>query len=415
MHRRELLVAALLSPLVAGAASLREPLEVTAFPSVDAILKAARPDWQARHAGPGIEVVSREYFDHHNAMVTAIATGSHLPDVMAVELSFLGRFVGSGALEDLSALPYEAGRARDEFVPFAIRQATDRHGAIVALPTDVAPGALFYREDLYRRAGVAEEAFIASWESYVDTGARLKAATGGFLLGHARELKEVMIRSALKSGEGVYLDGEGRVLVESERFRRAFELARRVRLEKLDAKITTWSTEWSEALRTGVIATQMMGSWFAGHLANWLAPKTRGLWRSAPLPDGAHSAWGGTFYAIPKGARNKELAYELIRLMTLDPARQIAAFRSQDAFPALLAAQRDPFFDEPLPFLGGQRARLQWRDAASQIPASSVHKLDAIAAEIVDSALDEVLAGERSIPAALADAAALLRRRVERG
>ena len=43
----------------------------------------------------------------------------------------------------------------------------------------------------------------------------------------------------------------------------------------------------------------------------------------------------------------KALAWSLIQTMTLDRQRQLDTFRAQDAFPALLAAQEDPFFDRP--------------------------------------------------------------------
>ena len=413
MQRRELLLAGLLGPLLAKA-SQRSTLTVTAFPSVDAILKAARPAWQRRQPDVELQVISREYVDHHTAMVTSIATRSHLPDVMALELSFLGRFVSSGALENLSRPPYGALEFTDRFVPFAVQQASTPAGGLMAVPADVAPGTLFYRHDLLSRSGATEADLTGSWESFVAAGARVKAATGAYLIGHAREFKDVLIRSNLQPGEGVYLDRAGHVLVDSPRFRRAFELARRVRTDGLDAKVIAWSSEWSEALRRGAVATQMMGSWFAGHLENWLAPSTRGLWRSAPLPNGAHNAWGGTFYAIPKEAPNKALAWELVKLMTLDRSIQLAGFRSQGAFPALLAAHQDPFFEEPMPFLGGQKARLLWRTAAAAIPPFPVHKLDPIAAEIVDLALDEVLAEGRSVAAALGDARDLLERRVRR-
>ena len=413
IQRRQLLLAGLLSPLLAHAAG-RGALTVTAFPAVDAILKSAEPDWRSLRPDVALHVVSREYVDHHTAMVTSIATRSHLPDAMALELSFLGRFVNSGAFEDLSLPPYNALQFSDRFVAFAVQQASAPAGGLMAIPADVAPGALFYRHDLLMRSGLTETDLTGSWESFVAAGVRIKAATGAFLIGHARELKDVVIRTNLGPGEGVYLDRAGRALVDSPRFRRAFELARQVRAQRLDGKIGTWSSEWSEALRRGAVATQTMGSWFAGHLENWLAPSTRGLWRSAPLPDGAHMAWGGTFYAIPKEAPEKSLAWELIKLMTLDRRQQLAAFRAEGSFPALLSAHQDPFFEQSIPFLGGQKARLQWRAAAAAIPSFPVHKLDPIAGEIVDSALDEVLEG-RGIDDALSDARHLVELRARRG
>lgn len=90
---------------------------------------------------------------------------------------------------------------------------------------------------------------------------------------------------------------------------------------------------------------------------------------------------------------------------------QLAGLRSQHAFPALLAAQESPLFDEPLPFLGGQPARRLWRDAARHIAPIESSKFDALADEIVSTELDEVLERGKPIARALADAHALIARR----
>jgi multiple sugar transport system substrate-binding protein len=160
----------------------------------------------------------------------------------------------------------------------------------------------------------------------------------------------------------------------------------------------------------------MSGAWMAGHLSNWIAPGTKGLWRASQLPEGAFVAYGGTFFAIARGApaANKALAWEFIRMMTLDRELQLAAFKSQDAFPALLSSFDDPFFEQPLPFLGGQPARSLWRDATRRISAVAVHKQDVFAHEVIDTELDKVLDQGKDIAVALADAARLLQSRARR-
>ena len=154
----------------------------------------------------------------------------------------------------------------------------------------------------------------------------------------------------------------------------------------------------------------------AGHLNNWLAPETRGKWRAAQLPEGAFAAYGGTFFAVPRRApaAHKQLAWELIQLMTLDRSMQLGAFKSQDAFPALLEAYDDPFFEQPIAFLGGQNARVGWRAAVSRIAAVDVHKQDAFADEVINTELDKVLDRGKPIPTALADAQRLLQQRAHR-
>jgi multiple sugar transport system substrate-binding protein len=394
--------------LIAGAAMANiakaESITVAAYPAVDQIVREAIPAWKLIHPDVDVIIVSREFNDHHTAMTTALATRSHLPDVMVVEVGYLGRFANSGGLIDLSRAPFEAKQYSDRFVAYTLPQATAKNGELTGLPGDIGPGTLFYRHDLLQRSAVTIAQLTESWDSFVSSGLKIKAATGAYLVADARNLKDVIIRAGLKPGEGIYFDTQDKVLVNSPRFHRAFELARQIRRERLDGNVKDWTGEWSQSLRSGGVATQMMGAWLGGHLANWLAPKTKGLWRASTLPERTNIAWGGTFYTIPTKAAQPKLAYEFIQMLTLKRDRQLAAFRAQDAFPALLEAQDDAFFDQPVAFLGGQLARQLWRDEAAKIRPIPVNKLDSIAAEIVNTALDKVLNDNMPIAAALAEA-----------
>ena len=413
--RRTVLAAGLAAALPVRAAA-RRTLTVAAFPLVDEIVKAAIPQWRQRHPDVEVQVVSRQYADHHTAMTTALSTSVHLPDVMALESSYVGRFSQGRGLDDLLQPPYGAGRFRSRFVPYAYDQALNLRGELVALPTDIGPGTLLYRADLLAKAGLTEGDLTPSWEAYVNAGVKIKAATGAYLISNAQVVKDIVIRSGLRPGEGLYFDRDSRVLVGAPRFVRAFELARSVRRQKLDARVNAWSNEWAEGFKRGTLATELSGAWMVGQMANWVAPGTKGLWRAAQLPEQTFVGYGGSYYAIPRraAAQNKALAWELIGLLTLDPSMQFAAFKSQDAFPALLETHDDPFFEEPLPFLGGQRARTLWRDAARRITATQVHKQNNFADEVIGTELDNVLDHGKDIERALADARRLLEHRAHR-
>jgi len=411
---RTLLISGLWLAMAFGVVFAQTVLNIAAFPAVDEIAKAAIPAFKKKHPDVEIKITSRAYPDHHTAMTTALSTSSNLPDVMVVEYGYVGRFAEGGGLEDLGAAPHNMQAQRARIVPFAYAQGTSTGGALVAMPTDIGPGTLLYRTDILKKAGLTEADLTQSWDGFVNSGVKIKSATGAYLVAHARDIKDIMIRADLKTGEAMYIDKTGKVLVDSPRFVRAFAMAKKVRDQKLDGKIGAWSNEWSEGFKRGTIATQMSGAWLAGHLNNWLAPETKGLWRAAQLPEKAFGSWGGSFYSIPKGAKNKALAADFIQMMTLTPDLQLAAFKSQDAFPALIETHKDAFFDQPIEFLGGQKARLIWREAAQKINAVDVHKLDPIAEEIINTELDKVLDQGKDVRTALADAKALLERRVKR-
>ena len=89
---QKLILSACLSALSMGAAADQITMTVAAFPAVDSIVKDALVEWQKRHPNVEVEVVGREYADHHTAMTTGLAASSGLPDVMAVEYGYMGRF-----------------------------------------------------------------------------------------------------------------------------------------------------------------------------------------------------------------------------------------------------------------------------------------------------------------------------------
>jgi multiple sugar transport system substrate-binding protein len=370
--------------------------------------------WAKLHPDITLKIVSLQYVDHHSAMTAALATGSGLPDVMAIDFRFIGKFATSGGLEDLAAAPYNGLGLRDQLARYSVAQAMTPKGGLAAIPADIGPGTLLYRKDLIERAGVSEADLTRSWESFIEAGKKIRAKTGAYLLANAADIRDIVIRSGLADGDGLYFDAKGKVLVESPRFVRAFELGRAARQAGLDAGAPAWTNEWTTGLRHGRIATQMMGSWLTGHLKNWIAPDSKGLWRSTVLPGGISASYGGSFYAIPRQAANKAAAWEFIRLMTTDVTTQLNSLRVLDSFPALLAAQNDAFFDEPIDYLGGQPARRLWREIAGKVPAIAVSKYDSMATDMIRSEFEEVLTEDKSIAKALADARLLIEHRARR-
>lgn len=414
------LAMAVFAPAPAAAAPTTAPvtapvtITVASFPDLDRAAKTALPLWNKLHPEIQVKLVSLQIDDHHNAMTTALAAGAHLPDVMAIDFRYVGNFAESKGMEDLLQAPYSAGQYRSQFVPFTFMQATSSRGTLGAMPADLGPGMLFYRKDLLDKAGIKESELTASWESYIAAGKKLKAASGVYLLAGAGDLADIYIRANLQNGVGIYFGDKGRVLVDSPRFVKAFELAKAARVAGIDAKTVPWTGEWAEGFKRDKVASQMMGSWLSGHLAKWLAPDSKGQWRAASLPAGALASYGGSFYGIPKKAANKAQAWEFIKFMTTNKEIQLNSLREIGAFPALIAAHGDAAMDEPQAYFGGQKIRQLARDTAARIPVIRVDKYDAVARDIVNAELQNVLEQNKDIKTALADAKSLIEHRARR-
>jgi multiple sugar transport system substrate-binding protein len=239
------LVVAVITINATAARAAKTTLVVAAYPSIDQILKEAVPHWKKLHPDVDIKIVGREFSDHHSSMITALATNSGLPDVMAVEIQFIGRFIEGGGLEDLSQAPYRALQHKNKIIPYAWAQATSDTGTLGAIPTDVGPGTLLYRKDIIEAAGLTESDLTRSWESYIESGKKLKEKTGAYIVSNARDVKDLIIRVNLPPGEGIYFDKNHNVLIDNERFVRAFTIARRF--------VTLRSTpRWAPGAQNGV-------------------------------------------------------------------------------------------------------------------------------------------------------------------
>lgn len=396
----------------------QQTVTISAFAGLADAIQVIIDKYMAENPDVKVDLEVREFADHHTNLVTTLAAGSGATDIVAIEVGYIAKFVADGGLVDLNAAPYNAGEVTSGVADYAVAQGTSTDGRLIAMPTDLGPGVMFYRRDRLNEVDTQVEALQGSWDDYIAFGKTVTRDTDGdgandvFLIADAADVYGAMIRSGLEDGQGIYFDAEGNNLVNTERFHEAFRVAKEIRDNGLDAKIAAWSNEWYEAFKNGTVATQFSGAWLQGQLASFMAPDTSGLWGAANLPGGAYAAWGGSFYAIPEQSPNQEAAWDLIKYMTTQEASQLLAFDTTEAFPALESAWTDDIFDAPIPFLDGQPARRLYIDVVNNIAGTVTHPGDVIATEVVATALTSVLNDGVEIEAALAEADQIIQRRV---
>ncbi|MCX6130409.1 MAG: extracellular solute-binding protein, partial [Proteobacteria bacterium] len=162
--------------------------------------------------------------------------------------------------------------------------------------------------------------------------------------------------------------------------------------------------------REGKVATQLSGAWLLGHLKNWIAPKSSGLWGVTYLPNGIYGSWGGSFLTIPKQSKNPAEAWRVIQYL-VKADTQLKGLKNIAAFPANITTYNDKAFQEPIEYLKGQKARLLFAEVAKKIKATQPAKGDQIALSIYQNALEEVLMQGKDIQETLSQADQLLSRR----
>lgn len=382
------------------------------FPDFDSSLKVLLPDFE-KETGIKVDYLMNNHGDHHTKLTTNLATGSGAGDVIVVDVEKIGPFVASGGLVNLSE-NYGADKYQERFAPYAWAQGKGADGDVYGMPVDLGPGVMYYRSDVFAKAGIDVNQAIKDWDTYIKAGEALKAQ-GVYLIASAADVAQAIIFTTVPEGEGLYFDSEGNPVVTSERFVHAFEVAKQIRDKGLDARVLAWSNEWYEGFRNGTFATQLSGAWLLGHLNNWIAPETAGNWGVSNLPDGIYGSWGGSFLSIPTQSKHQDEAWKLIEYMTTRRDIQLKHFETIAAFPANTTTYDDALFQQEVPFLGGQKARLLFAEVAKNIKPVAPAKGDHVARSIIlENALMEVLDEDKDIKTALKEAERMIKRRTRK-
>ncbi|HAS6190793.1 TPA: extracellular solute-binding protein [Vibrio vulnificus] len=395
--------------LAATVNAAEQKIRFDGFPDFDSSLKVLLPEFE-QEMGIKVDYLMNNHGDHHTKLATNLATGSGAGDVIVVDVEKIGPFVASGGLVNLSQ-QYGADKYQERFAPYAWAQGKGADGNMYGIPVDLGPGVMYYRSDIFAKAGIDVKEAIKDWDSYIAAGEKLKQQNVQ-LIASAADVAQAIIFTTVPEGEGLYFDKEGSPVVTSERFVHAFEVAKTIRDKGLDGRILAWSNEWYEGFRNGTFATQLSGVWLLGHLNNWIAPETAGKWGVSHLPDGIYGSWGGSFLSIPTQSKHQDEAWKLIEYMTTRRDIQLQHFATIAAFPANTTTYDDPMFQEEIAFLGGQQARVLFADVAKNIKPVAPAKGDHVARSIIlENALMEVLDEGKDIKTALKEAERLIKRR----
>ncbi len=386
-----------------AASTFAADIRIDGFPDYDTQIDAIKGGLPEHN----ITMLKNNHGDHHNKLKTNLATGTGAGDVVLIDVGFVGSFVNAGGFVDLTQ--FYQGMAAD-YADYAVEAGKGNNGAQYAVPVDLGPGVMYFRRDYMEDMGYNLDTVMSGWDSYIDYGRQLKK-DGILLIGNASAVANAYYRFNVGEGEGLYFDGDGKSLVTSDRFVKAFELAKTIRAEGLDGNISEWTEDWYAGFREGKFATQMSGAWLLGHLKNWIAPDTSGLWGVSDLPAGIYGTWGGSYLAIPKQAKDPSASWDLIKYM-ISKDIQLTGFENIAAFPAHTGTYKNSIFDEPIEFLRGQKARLMFANIAKNITPVTPMKGDLVAEDLINTALDKVLNDNVDIKKALKDAEKQIRRRV---
>ncbi|CAM4441161.1 ABC transporter substrate-binding protein [Paenibacillus xylanexedens] len=323
---------------------------------------------RAKEKFPNIELTAQKIGGDFKAKLkTTLAARSGEPDIVALNDWIMELFPSEDRFYNLYDLG--AGDIEDQYLPWKWKQGVTPSGQMIGFPMDTGPTALFYREDLFKEAGLPSDPDdvtrqINSWDAYAAAGEQIKEKFGGkvFLTDNiATVYNQVISQSAER-----YFRPDGSFIgMDSPIVGKSWDTAVAFKEKGLLANADGWTPSWNAAMNNGEIASFVGAVWMKQVLQE-AAPDTSGKWRVARAPGGDGNN-GGSFLSILKSSEHPQEAFELVRWLQ-SPENQLEQYQTLNLFPSAPVVFDDPAMKEKEPFFGGQATGPVFAESAQDVP-----------------------------------------------
>lgn len=400
--------------------NLEATLEIWGWEGALNGLQAVDEGFKELYPNITLNYVARPTEDTNQQILLSATAGSGFPDVSVVQDHFVRRYAELGILADITDFiaPY-----RDDFPSYKL-DLTAVDDRLFAVPWDSVPVAVFYRRDVFEAAGV-DPTSIRTWEDYFKAGETIMEKSNVPMLylqkaQHDGRLFEAMMR---QQGSGILAE-DGTVLLDKDpRHIEVLNYMKRLWDAGIAADTDLFSDAGQRGVAEGKIATIIEEVWMGQVLAGQMAPEASGEWGVIKLPaweleGGRAVGAGGSYLAVFGTSEQNEAALAYLEFHVLNAENQIAVYEASDIFPSLSTTYDMPFFQEEVPYFGGQKIRELFAGVNRSIPATgSAEVFDSDYGEMMELLVPELQSfavGRQSAEEALATAAQLIRDRTGR-
>ncbi|GCE08640.1 ABC transporter substrate-binding protein [Dictyobacter aurantiacus] len=315
---------------------------------------------------PNIDLQAEKITDYDSKVRTSMAGHHGVPDILGINSNISTYFPDEDQFVDLRTLG--ADSIKSQYLDWKWNLGVAPGGKLIALPMDTGPTALFYREDLFAKAGLPTDPQqvtdqLKTWDDYIQAGVKMKQATNGkvFMFDNINNVfSQAVGQHALQ-----YFDRSNKYIGTQDSVKQAWTLANKVNQAGISANISNWTTEWNAGVSNGTIASFVGAVWMKQVLQD-AAPNTKGKWRIARNPGGDGNS-GGSFLAVTKASAHPKEAFEVVKWLE-NPANQLTAYKSLQLFPSTISTLDQPGMSAKEDFYGGQDTNQIFSVAAKDIP-----------------------------------------------
>lgn len=356
-----------------------------------------------RETGAKLDVQFVQWADAHDRFVTSIA-GNTTPDVAETGTTWTAEFADAGALAPIG--DYVKKDGLDSDLVKGLKESGTYDGELYGMPWYAGVRSLVYRADVFQELGLKAP---TSWDDIVAAGEKIKAAKPDMIPFAVPGNAEFGVYPWVWGAGGEVATKSGKTWksgLDSADSRAGIQFYTDLATKHgfSTAGATTWKeTDVLDNFNQGKVAMAIQGSWTPATVVQ-KAPDLKGKIAATPIPgkDGgiSPSVLGGSHLSIFNTAKNKDLAWSFVKLMTTGTFAKEWASQT-GYFSGLNSLVKDAMkSDDPLvkPFA------TQMVDGGASVPVTP--QFGAVQAkQTTNSMIQSILSGQKSVDQATTDAA----------
>jgi multiple sugar transport system substrate-binding protein len=267
-------------------------------------------------AYPNVKVNVHNMPELEKKLKEVIEAGTGGPDLVFISPYWVASNNMSSGLENLLDLPYNASQLKDLYPEASWNYYQSLDGKkMFSLPLAVSPMMTIYRPDILEENGYPSDPkelaeYMSTPENFLDMALALKAK-GIYLLQDNRWIMDLYLTG------GSMFDRNLNFTLNTDKYAEGLRLAQQVKQLGLALNQRIWTDQGKLALAAGKLAMLFMGTSYLDFVIKDAAPDSLGKWKVTHLPFGKALAGNGDgrSFAILSQSKNKELAWECIKIM----------------------------------------------------------------------------------------------------
>jgi multiple sugar transport system substrate-binding protein len=322
----------------------------------------------AKNPGVKVDVQVFPGDQYQTKLLSALQSGKEVPDIFDLERGYVGKFIDSDFLTDLSAMGAED--LVKDYIPYVQALGRSSDDKVRAIADTSSPGGFWYLKDTAKKYLGTDDPdqisdMVSSWDKIIELGKKVYSESGGkeHLMEHSSDLFDI---EAYNTQPWVQ---DGKLNIDPK-WKDIYETQTKIRQNNVDAKLEFMSAGWGNALNDGSVVLTAMPAW-AGFMIDNKDNKAAGKYGVAKTPEGYYS--GGTYHAIYSKTDNKDLAYEFLKFVASSEWQKINMEQTGN-MPGLSSVFEDNMGTYKNTFTGDQNVLKPFYEMVKSIPATKPDK-----------------------------------------